>query len=78
MHTNIPAYVHLSLSNVHRPSGLLKLDLLKRMDKLAGGVGSGGKNWDGFRVPKCFHQVFRSTGHVCDLGTSGMESEDLR
>ena len=62
---------------MHRPIGLLKLDLLKRMNKFVGGVGSGGQNWDGFRVPKCFHQVFHSTGQMCNLGTSGMESEDL-
>jgi len=48
------------------------------MNKFASGVGSGGQNRDGFRVPKCFHQVFRSTGHMCNLGTSGMESENLR
>ena len=63
-------------SEIHWPSGVLKLDLLQCMNKFVGGVGSS-HNWEGFRVPKCFLQMFRSTGHMCNLGTSSVESNEL-
>ena len=70
------AYKTLRLSIIHRSSEVLKLDLLQRTNKLIGGVWSG-HNWDGLRIPKCFLQVFRSTGYVCNLGTSSVKSDEF-
>jgi len=61
---------------MHRPSGVLKLDLLQRMNQLIGGIGTS-HNWDGFRIPKCFLQVFRSAGNMCNFGTNSVENDDL-
>jgi hypothetical protein len=48
------------------------------MNKFIGGVGGGSHNWDGFRVPECFLQVFRSAGHMRNLGTGSVESDESR
>ena len=49
------------ISVMHRLSEVLKLDLLQCVSKFIGGVRSG-HNWEGFRIPKRFIQVFRSAG----------------
>ena len=67
----------LCRSNMHRLGGVLKLDLPQRMNKFIGGVGSGSHNRDGFRISKCFLQVFQSAGHMCNLGTNSVKSKEL-
>jgi len=64
--------------NVPLDGGRLKQDLRQCMNKFIGGVGVGSHDWDDLCVPKRFLQAFRSTGHVSDLGASGVESDNLR
>lgn len=70
-----PRSQKLGLSNMHRSSGVLKLEL-QRTNQFTCDIGNS-HNRDGFRIPKCFLQVFRSAGNMCNLGTSIVESDGL-